>query len=170
MTPDKPLSEEERRLLVAVQDGLPIVERPYEEIATCLGTTEERVVAMLASLLQRGVIKRLAAIPNHYALGITANGMAVWDVPDDAVSGLGRRLAKRPEVTHCYQRPRRPPDWRYNLYAMVHGRSRQEVMQSVEDIARETGLSDFPHEILFSLRQLRKRGTRLSENNAQMGA
>jgi len=168
--PDNPLSEEERRLLLATQDGLPIVEQPYEEIATQLATTEERVIATLASLLERGVIKRLAAIPNHYALGITANGMAVWDVPDVVVSELGRRLAARPEVTHCYQRPRRPPEWRYNLYAMVHGRSRAEVAEVVEEMARESALSGFPHELLFSLRQFRKRGTRLSENNSQMGA
>ena len=165
---DEVLSEEERRLLVAVQDGLPIVERPYEEIAQRIGTTEERVIAMLASLLERGVIKRLAAIPNHYALGITANGMAVWDVPDEAVSELGRRLAARAEVTHCYQRPRRLPEWRYNLYAMVHGRSREEVATVVDEMAREAGLSGFPHELLFSVRQFRKRGTRLRESNPEI--
>lgn len=168
--PDNPLSEEERLLLLATQDGLPIVEQPYEEIATQLATTEERVIVTLASLLKRGVIKRLAAIPNHYALGITANGMAVWDVPDGSVSELGRRLAARPEVTHCYQRPRRPPEWRYNLYAMVHGRSRAEVAEVVEEMALGIGLSLFPHELLFSLRQFRKRGTRLSGNNSQIGA
>ena len=166
--PDNPLSEEERLLLLATQDGLPIVEQPYEEIATQLATTEERVIATLASLLEQGVIKRLAAIPNHYALGITANGMAVWDVPDEAVSELGRRLAARAEVTHCYQRPRRLPEWRYNLYAMVHGRSREEVAQVVDEMAREAGLSAFPHELLFSVRQFRKRGTRLHESNPEI--
>ena len=164
MTPESALNDEERRLLVAIQDGLPVVERPYEAVAARLGTTEERVIATIASLLQRGVIKRLGAVPNHYALGITANGMAVWDVPDESVSELGRRLAARPEVTHCYRRPRRLPEWRYNLYAMVHGRSREEVAEVVERIAAEAGLSGFPHEILFSVRQFRKRGTRLRES------
>jgi siroheme decarboxylase len=166
--PDVALSEEERRVLVAIQDGLPVVERPYEEVAGRIGATEDGVIAMLASLLERGVVKRLAAIPNHYALGITANGMAVWDVPDSAVSELGRRLATRAEVTHCYQRPRRLPEWRYNLYAMVHGRSREEVAQVVDEMAREAGLSAFPHELLFSVRQFRKRGTRLHESNPEI--
>ncbi len=160
------LTEEERRLLVAIQDGLPIAERPYEAVAQRLGMTDEGVIATLASLLERGVIKRLGAVPNHYALGITANGMAVWDVPDDAVSDLGRRLAQRPEVTHCYQRPRRPPEWRYNLYAMVHGRSRAEVADVIDRMARETGLSAFPHDLVFSVRQFRKRGTRLVEKRS----
>jgi DNA-binding Lrp family transcriptional regulator len=163
---DGALTEEARRLLVAIQDGLPVVPQPYGEIALRLGMTEERVIATLASLLERGVIKRLGAVPNHYALGITANGMAVWDVPDDGVSELGRRLAARPEVTHCYQRPRRLPEWRYNLYAMVHGRSRVEVTEVVDRMARETGLSAFPHDLLFSVRQFRKRGTRLSEKRS----
>ena len=167
MTPESALTEDERLLLLAIQDGLPVVERPYEAIAQQLGTTEERVIATLTSLLGRGVIKRLGAIPNHYALGITANGMAVWDVPDGSVSELGRRLAARPEVTHCYQRPRRLPEWRYNLYAMVHGRSRAEVVEVVNAIASDTGLSKFPHDLLFSVRQIRKRGTRLQENVPQ---
>ena len=167
MTPESALNEEERRLLLTIQDGLPVVERPYGEVAVRLGMTEERVIALLASLVERGVIKRLGAVPNHYALGITANGMAVWDVPDGRVSGLGRRLARRPEVTHCYQRPRRLPEWRYNLYAMVHGRSRAEVVEVVDAIAGETGLSEFPHDLLFSVRQIRKRGTRLQENVSQ---
>ncbi len=166
MTREIALNDEERRLVVVIQDGLPIVERPYELVAARLGTTEEWVIATIESLLDRGVIKRLGAVPNHYALGITANGMAVWDVPDESVSELGRRLAAFPEVTHCYQRPRRLPEWRYNLYAMVHGRSRAEVNETVQRIAAEVGLSNLPHEVLFSVRQFRKRGTRLRENTS----
>ena len=164
--PDGALTEEERRLLVAIQDGLPIVAQPYEELALRLGTTEERVIVTLALLLERGVIKRLGAVPNPYALGITANGMAVWDVPDDSVSEFGLRLAQWPEVTHCYRRPRRTPEWRYNLYAMVHGRSRAEVAEVVDRMAREIGLSGLPHDLIFSMRLFRKRGTRLAAERA----
>ena len=163
---DGALTGEERRLLVAIQDGLPVVERPYEAIAQRLGMTEDGVIATLTSLLERGVIKRLGAVPNHYALSIAANGMAVWDVPDNKVSELGRRLAQRTEVTHCYQRPRRPPEWCYNLYAMVHGRSRAEVAEVVDRMAREIGLSSFPNDLIFSMRQFRKRGTRLAAERA----
>ncbi len=149
--------------MLAVQDDLPLVERPYAAVAERLGTTEERVIGLLSTLLERGVVKRLGAVPNHYALGITANGMAVWDVPDEAVDAFGERLAARAEVTHCYRRPRRPPEWRYNLYAMVHGRSREEVLSTVGRMASEAGLAGFPSAVLFSVRQFRKRGARLRE-------
>ncbi len=137
---DGALSEEERRVLVAIQDGLPVVRKPYESVAQQVGMTEAKVMATVSSLLERGVVKRLGAMPNHYALGIAANGMVVWDVPDGVVDELGRRLAIRPEVTHCYRRPRRLPEWRYNLYAMVHGRSRAEVKAIIDEIAHEVGL------------------------------
>ncbi len=143
-----------------MQGGLPLVEAPYAAVAASLGTTEERVVAVLTSLLRRGIVKRIAAVPNHYALGITANGMAVWDVPDEGVDALGRRLADAPEVTHCYRRSRQP-GWRYNLYAMVHGRSRQEVLAAIGRIAGEAGLAAYPSEVLFSVRQFLKRGARV---------
>lgn len=156
-----PLTEEERRLLLNVQEGLPLVPQPYAALAEQLGTSEERVMALVRSLLERGAIKRLAAIPNHYAVGIRANGMAVWDVPDERVSEIGERLGRMPEVTHCYRRPRRPPDWNYNLFAMVHGYSRRDVRAAVRRIARELGIERLPHEVLFSTRLLKKRGTRV---------
>jgi DNA-binding Lrp family transcriptional regulator len=160
-TDDPALTEEERRLILAIQDGLPLTSRPYQAVAETLGSTEERVIETLSALLASGVVKRLGAVPNHYALGIAANGMAVWDVADDRVDDAGRLLADQPEVSHCYRRPHRPPDWPYNLYAMVHGRSREEVLAVVERFSGQAGLEQAPRAVLFSERQFRKRGTRL---------
>jgi DNA-binding Lrp family transcriptional regulator len=155
------LTEEERQVLLAIQDGLPLVPKPYREVGARLGMSEERVMELVRSMLAEGKIKRLGAVPNHYALGIRANGMAVWDVPDDRVSEVGPRLGGMPEVTHCYQRPRHPPDWPYNLFAMVHGYTREEVLAAVERIARELGIDGLPHEVIFSTRVLKKQGTRV---------
>ncbi len=155
------ISEEERLLLLAIQDGLPLVPEPYRKVGERLGMTEERVMELVRSMLAEGKIKRMGAVPNHYALGIRANGMAVWDVPDDRVSEVGPRLGQMPEVTHCYRRPRHPPDWPYNLFAMVHGYTREEVLATVEHIAGELGLDQYPHDVIFSTRLLKKRGTRL---------
>ena len=155
------LTEEERQVLLAIQDGLPLVPEPYREVGDRLGMSEERVMELVRSMLAEGKIKRLGAVPNHYALGIRANGMAVWDVPDGRVSEIGPRLGQMPEVTHCYRRPRHPPDWPYNLFAMVHGYTREEVLATVERIARELGLEQYPHEVVFSTRLLKKRGTRV---------
>ncbi|HEU4759651.1 MAG TPA: Lrp/AsnC family transcriptional regulator [Dehalococcoidia bacterium] len=154
------IGEEERALLLIVQEGIPLAAEPYAEIAAQLGTSEERVLAMVRSLLERGVIKRLCAVPNHYALGVTANGMAVWNVPDSRISDFGQQLGQRSEVTHCYRRPRRP-GWPYNLFAMVHGTSREEVLSKVDEISRQVGLSDCAHDVLFSTRLLKKQGMRV---------
>jgi len=154
------LTQEERDVLAAIQDGLPIEREPYRAVADRLGMSEERVLAVVSSLLADRKIKRIGMVPNHYALGITANGMSVWDVPDDLVAAVGRRLGERDEVTHCYKRPRHP-GWPYNLFGMVHGRSREEVVASVEQIARELGMVKYPHDVLFSTRLLKKRGTRV---------
>jgi DNA-binding Lrp family transcriptional regulator len=163
----KVLTEEERQVLLAIQDGLPLVPQPYREVGDRLGMSEERVMDLVRSMLAEGKIKRLAAVPNHYALGIRANGMAVWDVPDDRVSEVGRRLGGMPEVSHCYRRPRRPPDWPYNLFAMVHGYTREEVLAVVERIARELGIDGLPHEVIFSTRVLKKQGTRVQARRGE---
>jgi len=155
------LTEEERQVLLAIQDGLPLAPEPYREVGARLGMSEERVMELVRSMLAEGKIKRLGAVPNHYALGIRANGMAVWDVPDDRVSEVGPRLGQMPEVTHCYRRPRHPPAWPYNLFAMVHGYTREEVLATVERIARELGIDGLPREVLFSTRPLKKQGTRV---------
>lgn len=155
------ISPLERQLLLIVQEGIPLVPEPWKEIAEQLGTREEEeVLAMLRSLLDRRIIKRLAAVPNHYALGVRYNGMAVWDVPDERVSEVGARLGQRAEITHCYRRPRRP-GWPYNLFAMVHGMSHEEVLHKVQRINRESGLEGLPHDVLFSTRILKKQGTRI---------
>ena len=108
------------------------------------------------------MIKRLSAVPNHYALGVIANGMSVWDVPDDVVGGAGKELGRRSEVTHCYRRPRQP-GWAYNLFAMVHGTSREDVLAKIEGISRELGLDRYPHDVLFSTRLLKKQGMRVRD-------
>ncbi|MBI4302625.1 MAG: Lrp/AsnC family transcriptional regulator [Chloroflexi bacterium] len=156
----------ERRLILLLQEGIPLVTRPYEELAQQLGSSEEDVLQLTRQLLAEGKIKRLGAVPNHYALGITANGMTVWDVPDDQISAIGHRLGQYPEVTHCYRRPRHLPHWPYNLFAMIHSYSREEVLATMERIAKELKLTQFPHEVIFSTRLLKKTGIRLKEKTA----
>jgi DNA-binding Lrp family transcriptional regulator len=130
-------------------------------VAERLGLAPEEVMARLRRMLETGVIRRLGAVPNHYALGYRANGMSVWDVPDDRVAALGRRVGALPFVSHCYHRPRHPPLWPYNLFAMVHGRSRAEVADKVATIAAVIGAADHGHAVLYSTRILKKAGLRL---------
>jgi DNA-binding Lrp family transcriptional regulator len=151
----------DRRLVRATQAGLPLVPRPYHAIAEQLGLDAEEVKARLLRLLASGAIRRIGAVPNHYALGYAANGMTVWDVADDRVDELGERVGRLDFVSHCYRRPRHPPDWPYNLFAMVHGRSRDEVEAKVAVIAALVGPSCRAHDVLYSSRILKKTGLRL---------
>jgi DNA-binding Lrp family transcriptional regulator len=151
----------DRRLLVATQGGLPLVPRPYHAVADRLDIAPEEVMRRLRRLLERGVIRRIAAVPDHYALGYRANGMSVWDVDDPRVDELGQQVGALPFVSHCYRRPRVLPDWPYNLFAMVHAATRLEVAERVATIASLLGDAARSYDILFSTRILKKTGMRL---------
>ncbi|MEF8728785.1 MAG: AsnC family transcriptional regulator [Accumulibacter sp.] len=155
------LDDIDRRLVLATQDGLPLVPRPYHQLAARLGIEPSEVMERLLRMLARGVIRRIGAVPNHYAIGYTANGMSVWDVPDEAIDELGVRVGELDFVTHCYHRPRRLPEWPYNLFAMVHGGSRVEVLHQVDEIARLLGSACRAHDVLFSTEILKKTGLRI---------
>ena len=152
----------DRRLIVATQAGLPRVSRPYDAIGEALGIAGEDVIARLRRMLDAGVIRRIGAVPNHYAIGYTANGMSVWDVADERIDELGARVGALDFVTHCYRRPRRLPDWPYNLFAMVHSQSREEVAASVAEIAVLLGDACRAHDVLYSTAILKKTGLRIA--------
>ncbi|WP_238455844.1 siroheme decarboxylase subunit beta [Azohydromonas lata] len=156
----RPLTDFERALVAATQSGLPLVERPYEAVAATLGTSSATVRAALQDMLARGLIRRIGAVPHHVRLGFTANGMSVWDVDDDQVDALGEAVGRLPGVSHCYRRPRRP-GWPYNLFAMLHGRSRTSVHAQAEAVAELLGAACRGHDILFSSAVLKKTGLRL---------
>ena len=150
------------RLVRATQGGLPLVARPYHALAAQLGTSADEVMARLRAMLEDGRMRRIGAVPNHYALGYTANGMSVWDVDDARVAELGARVGALSFVTHCYRRPRRLPDWPYNLFAMVHGRSRDEVEDKLGEIRALLGPALRASDVLYSTRILKKTGLRLA--------
>ena len=145
-------------LIAAIQDGLPLVPRPYQAIADRVGCSEAEVIAHLQEMLDRGVIKRLGVVVRHHELGYRANAMVVWDIPDDRVEYIGLQLGDQDCVTLCYQRPRRLPDWPYNLFCMVHGHDRGEVLACIERMAAILDIETIPHEVLFSGRRFRQRG------------
>jgi DNA-binding Lrp family transcriptional regulator len=152
------VDETDRRVLAAIQGGLPLVPRPYAEIGARLDLGEAEVIARLGRLQQAGVIRRFGVVVRHHEVGYGANAMVVWDTPDDTVAGLGRCLAGFDFITLCYRRPRRLPQWRYNLYCMIHGRNREEVLSHLEWMISRCGLSALPHVVLFSRRRFKQRG------------
>jgi len=151
----------DREIILATQSGLPLVAEPYQQIADQLGVDVSVIKERLTTMQQDGRIRRIGAVPNHYKLGYTGNGMSVWDVPDDQIQTLGEMVGKLSFVSHCYHRPRFLPDWTYNLFAMVHGRNRDEVFEKAKQIEELLGEHCRAHDILFSTRILKKTGIRI---------
>jgi len=151
----------DRRIVMATQAGLPLDVRPYHWLAAELGVGAEIVMERLRSMLADGRIRRIGVVPNHYRLGYSANGMSVWDVSDEDIQAIGTQVGELDIVSHCYHRPRRLPDWPYNLFAMVHGHSQAEVRDKVNQIAQLLGDRIRQHDVLFSTRILKKTGLRI---------
>ena len=145
------LSPFDRRLIAATQDGLPLLPRPYDAVGARLGVSGAVVRERLAGMLGEGLIRRIGAVPNHDRLGFVANGMTVWDVDDAKVDELGEKVGALDCVSHCYRRPRALPDWPYNLFAMVHGHAREEVLDKVEAIRALIGPAQRGHDVLRAL-------------------
>ena len=154
------ISRRDLALIRSIEKGLPLVARPYKAVGDALGMTEIEVIERITALQQQGAIKRFGVVVRHHELGYRANAMVVWDIPDKQVDELGRCLGQFSHVTLCYQRPRRLPDWPYNLFTMIHGRDQEEVLAKVEQLARECGLQHIPRDVLFSGRRFKQRGAR----------
>lgn len=153
----------DRKIIAATQGGLPLTPAPYAEVARWLALTEAEVIARMTAMQEAGVIRRIALAPNHYALGMVANGMSVWDLDDANALTLGAQVGALDFVSHCYLRPRALPDWPYNLFAMIHGTDRAEVEAKRATIATLLGPACHGSDILYSTRILKKTGMRLKD-------
>lgn len=147
------LNELDKQIIIELQAGLPLVSRPYEALGRQLGLTEEELIARIQEFMQAGIMRRMGAALRHHRVGFTANAMIVWQIPEEKIVEVGEQLSQLPEITHCYQR-RVLPNWPYNFYTMVHGRSREECQQIAEKLAQIAGESDY--KILYSVTELKK--------------
>jgi DNA-binding Lrp family transcriptional regulator len=120
---------------------MPVVSEPYAAAAERLGTSQDEVLARLESLRERGGLRRVAAILYHRRAGFSANGMGVWNVPEEQILETGKRMAAFRGISHCYQRPTYP-DWPYSVFTMAHGRSKEECDAVLDAIAEATGISE----------------------------
>lgn len=154
------LDATDRLIMHATQAGLPLTPEPYQTLAEQLGLTKADVMARLSAMQNSGVIRRIGAVPNHYKLGYRFNGMTVWDVRDEHIDELGQQVGRLDFVSHCYHRPRHPPEWPYNLFAMVHGKHQEEVDEQIRQIAELLGDSNRGCDVLYSTKILKKTGFR----------
>jgi DNA-binding Lrp family transcriptional regulator len=147
------LSVGDRLIINGLQQDLLLVPRPFSEMAARAGMDEAQLLAGCQSLRERGVIRRFSASINHRKAGFAANAMSCWKVPQEKIEAAGRNLASLKEVSHCYER-KTNRHWRYNLFVMIHGRSREVCRDAVERISRETGLTDYT--LLYSTKEFKK--------------
>ncbi|MXN63943.1 Lrp/AsnC family transcriptional regulator [Stappia sp. GBMRC 2046] len=163
------IEPDDREVLAALQDGLPLVFRPFHEIGRHAGRSEADVLARLERLSQAGVIRRFGVVVKHRTLGFGANAMVVFDIADEDVDAVGERLSHVPGVTLCYRR-RRASGWPFNLYCMVHARSRAQAEPVIERLKRLTGLTRRDMTVLFSTRCFRQRGPLLGAKQRDSGS
>ena len=153
------------RLRQQLESGLPLTPRPYKVLAEATGLSEQDVMTAIKQWQAQGLIKRFGLVVRHRTLGYAANAMVVWDVPDDQIESLGQSFARTACITLCYQRPRRLPDWPYNLFCMIHGIDRQQVLGQLRTLITEHNLEKIPHSVLFSTRAYLQRGGRYVSNS-----
>jgi len=140
-TEPQPYDEFDRAVIRALQGDMPVVPEPYAPAAAELGISQERLLAHLEGMVERHLLRRVAAILFHRRAGFSANGMGVWKVPDDRVLELGMRMASFRGISHCYQRPTYA-DWPYSVFTMAHGRSKEECDAILDSIAADTGIAE----------------------------
>ncbi len=149
------VTEEEKVIISLTQDEFPLVDRPFSLYAERLGMDEVYLLEKFKKMNDSGVLRRIGAILYHRKVGYSANGMSVWRVEEeDKVNALGNLLASYKGVSHCYERTPSPPNWPYNLYAMIHGKSEEEVDELVKRVSEESGIKDY--QILYSTREFKK--------------
>jgi siroheme decarboxylase len=145
----------------ALQTDLPLVPRPFAALAEVAGVDEERLLDRARALEAAGIMRRYAAVVRHRHVGYAANGMVCWAVPEERIEEAGRHAATLQAVSHCYHRPAQPPRWRYTLFTMIHGRSRNEVEAVVAGLAQEIEADEY--EVLYSTREFKKERVRYFE-------
>ena len=158
LPPQAEIKEEDEALIAVIQNGLPLTATPYADIGAQIGMTEEQVINRIAYLNESKVIKRFGIVVRHHELGYKANAMTVWNIDDDKISQLGACMGEFDFVTLCYRRPRRLPEWPYNLFTMIHGKDREHVLSNIELLVNQCGLDAVEHQVLFSTQRFKQRG------------
>ncbi|WP_126452198.1 AsnC family transcriptional regulator [Sulfuriflexus mobilis] len=159
------LDEQDQSLITLIQTGLPLSATPYADLGKQLGMDEYEVIERLKRLTSENIIKRFGVVVRHHELGYHANAMTVWNIPDEIVSELGSCMGQFEFVTLCYRRPRRLPEWPYNLFTMIHGQDRDDVLANIRLLIERCGLDAIEHDVLFSTRRFKQRGAIYHKTN-----
>jgi len=141
------------KIIKIIQENKDVSIDPFAEISEIIGIPEDEVIQRIKKMKEKGVIRRFGAVLRHQKAGLTANGMIVWDVPDEKAEEVGKIFAQFREVSHCYERPRQK-HWNYNIFTMVHGKSKEECKKIAEKLAKAADIHKY--DILFSTKEFKK--------------
>ncbi|MGB5159471.1 siroheme decarboxylase subunit beta [Desulfobacterium sp. N47] len=147
------LTELEKKIIASIQSDMPVIKRPYAKLAKQLNITEKIFLETLNRLLEKGVIRRFGATLCHQNSGFEANAMAAWEVGEDIVDEVGKKLASFRQVSHCYRR-NPAKNWPYNLYTMVHAKTQKSCLETIRKMSETTGVKNYT--VLFSRKELKK--------------
>jgi len=154
---DYVLTELDKQIIKLTQEDIELSSRPFKKYSEQLGIDEEFLIEKLREYEKYGLMRRFAAILYHRKAGFKANGMTVWEVPEERIEEVGYHIASYKSVTHCYQRTT-GGDWQYNLFSMIHGKSKEELINFVEKVSQEVNIKNY--KILFSTREFKKKRIR----------
>ncbi len=151
---------QQRNILKRLSRGLPICDEPYKKLADESGVTEDELLEFIRELVDSNVISRFGMVVNHELVGYDANAIVVWDVPDDEVDQIGALLGLQEKISLCYKRPRQMPNWPYNLFTMIHGKNKNEVISELNKIVSENDIANYACDVLISTKTFKHSGSR----------
>ena len=151
------LSKLDRKIISLISQDIPLVEKPFEVLACKLGVGEDRLIGCIKQYKKKTFLRKYSAVLNHRKVGFKHNAMVVWNIPVKYIGKAGAAIASFPEVSHCYER-KRVPDWNYNLYSMIHGKTKEECFSIVKKISEKIDFKEY--RVLFSSKEYKKTGVR----------
>lgn len=147
------LSDIEQKILAVIQHGLPDSMTPFKDMAEKIGIDTKQLLDVIKDWKTHGKIRRIGAIVNHFKVGLGGGAMVVWQVEAERTEEVGKMLAEFKEVSHAYERHTNE-NWPYSLYTMVHGKSDEDVQQTVQRMSQACGISNY--RILLTEKELKK--------------
>lgn len=151
---------QQRKVLQLLSKGLEICDNPYNTIAETTGVSEDEIITFIQDLDSSNVINRFGMVIVQESVGYGENAIVVWDIPDEEVDQLGALLGLQEKISLCYKRQRQLPDWPYNLFTLIHGKSQNDVISELNRIVKENGIENYAWDVLISTKTFKHEGAR----------
>ena len=149
------LSDKDKEIIKVLQEDFPLCEEPYKVLAEKIGISEEEFLQKVQELVDEKKIRKMGAVLRHREAGYKANALCAWQVPPKEIDDVAKKMSSHPAVSHCYDRTT-APNWIYNLYTMIHAKSREECDAIISELSQMTGIKNF--QIMYSKKEWKKTG------------